>query len=228
MDEHILWQISLSLQIKTVSICRESRVSFVLQIKCFSKNHMYDKKIWSQMAGYMNLPRVRLLEDRKFRKKKKKREENMKMEGWTWVWGEDTFKSSVKQQVSTSQQGGRILGNGLPLLLSRLSVLSCLPLFLPLSAVLLTALCCTEEKPRPAHPVSIHFTFVVKLSSRLKRSQIFSGCLTFHTLYFYTFVSRVANSDEEINEVWMYFWLCKSTFGSTILCQRFKCCKLFT
>lgn len=33
------------------------------------------------MAGYMNLPRVRLLEDRKF--KKKKREENLKMEGWT-------------------------------------------------------------------------------------------------------------------------------------------------
>lgn len=165
------------------------------------------------MAGYMNLPRVRLLEDRKFRKKKKKREENLKMEGWTWVWGEDTFKSSVKQQVGTSQQGGRILGNCLPLLLSRLSVLSCLPLFLPLSAVLLTALCCTEEKPRPAHPVSMHFTFVVKLSSRLKRSQIFSGCLTFHTLYFHTFVSRVANSDEEINEVWMYFWLCKSTFN---------------
>lgn len=23
-------------------------------------------------------------------------------------------------------------------------------------------------------------------------------------LYFYTFVSRVANSDEEINEVWMF------------------------
>lgn len=88
-----------------------------------------------------------------------------------------------------------MLGNGLPLLLSRLSVLSCLPLFPPLSAVLLAALCCTEEKLRLAHPVSIHFEI------KLKRSQIFSGCLTFHTLYFYTFVSRVANSDEEINEV---------------------------
>lgn len=124
MDEHILWQISLSLQIKTVSICRASRVSFVLLVWSITmlrsnvsqKNICMIKKIWSHMAGYMNLPRVRLFEDRKFRKKK--REENLKMEGWTWVWGEDTFKSSVKQQVGTSQQGGRILGNGLPLTFS--------------------------------------------------------------------------------------------------------------
>lgn len=82
----------------------------------------------------------------------RKREEKLKTEGWIIVSQWADFAELNKKTLCITEQGGQMLGNPPSLLLSSRHFVS---LLLPLS-VFCSVLCCSEDKPRITHSVSIY------------------------------------------------------------------------